>query len=133
MPRRTKYARNPFRTEGAAAGYYPILTLGQVQHVDNMEGYSRLLAMEVADAERLVDKGARLHTAWVGAEPFYTQAAALKGFLGAAVDAANAAEVGDAILAGTTHRQRRIRPSVNFRQRFCPAENTDTAWGDQVD
>jgi hypothetical protein len=125
--------RNRFQTEGAAAGYYPILTLGQVRHVDNMGGYSRLLAMEVADTERLADEGARLHTAWVGAEPFYTQAAALKGFLGAAGDAANAAEVGDAILEGTTHRQRRIRPPVNFRQRFCPAENTDTAWGDQVD
>jgi hypothetical protein len=37
--------RNRFRTEGAAAGYYPILTLGQVQHVDNMGGYSRLLAI----------------------------------------------------------------------------------------
>jgi hypothetical protein len=125
--------RNRFRTEGAAAGYYPIVTLGQVRHLDNMGGYSRLMAMEVANAERLVEEGARLHSAWVGAEPFYTQAAALKGFFRAAVDAASAAEVGDAILEGTTHRQRRIRPSVNFRQRFCPAENTDTAWGDQVD
>jgi hypothetical protein len=89
--------------------------------------------MEVADAERLVDEGARLHTEWVGAEPFYTQAAALKAFLGATGDAAYAAEVGNAIMEGTTHRQRRIRPSVNFRQRFCPAEDTGTAWGDQVD
>jgi hypothetical protein len=44
--------RNRFRTDGAAAGYYPFLTLGQLQHVDNMGGYSPLLAMEVADAER---------------------------------------------------------------------------------
>jgi hypothetical protein len=27
----------------------------------------------------------------------------------------------------------RIRTSVNFRQRFCPTENTNFAWGDQVD
>jgi hypothetical protein len=113
--------RNRFRTEGAASGYYPILTLGQVRHVDNMGGYSRLLAMEVANAERLVDEGARLHTEWVGAEPYYTQAAASRAFLGATGDAANAAEVGDAIMEGTTHRQRRIRPLVNFRRRFCPA------------
>jgi hypothetical protein len=106
---------NCFRTEGAAAGYYPMVTLGQVRHVDNMGGYSRLMAMEVADAECLVDEGARLHSAWVGAEPFYTQVAALKGFFRAAGDAAYAPEVGDAILEGTTHRQRRIRPSVNFR------------------
>jgi hypothetical protein len=68
--------RNCFRTEGAASGYYPILTLGHVRHVDNMGGYSRLLAMEVANAERLVDEGARLHTEWVCAKPYYTQAAA---------------------------------------------------------
>jgi hypothetical protein len=92
-----------------------MVTLGQVRHVDNMGGYSRLMAMEVADAECLVDEGARLHSAWVGAEPFYTQVAALKGFFRAAGDAAYAPEVGDAILEGTTHRQRRIRPSVNFR------------------
>jgi hypothetical protein len=124
--------RNRSRTDGAASGYYPILTLGQVQHVDNMGGYSRLLAMEVADAERLVNEGARLHTEWVGAVPYYRQAAASKAFLGATGDAANAAEVEDGIMEGTTHRQRRIRPSVNFRQRFCPAEDTGTAWGDQV-
>jgi hypothetical protein len=125
--------RNRFRTEGAASGYYPILTLGQVRHVDNMGGYSRLLAMDVADAERLIDKGARLHTEWVGAEPYYAQVAASRGFLGATGDAANGAKMGDAIMEGTTHRQRRIRPSVNFRQMFCSAEDTGTAWGDQVD
>jgi hypothetical protein len=101
--------------------------------MDNMGGYSRLLAIEVADAERLVDDGARLHKEWVGAEPYYTQAAASKAFLGVTGDATNAAKVGDVIMEGTTHRQRRIRPSVNFRQRFCPAEDTGTAWGDKVD
>jgi hypothetical protein len=72
--------RNRFRTEGSAAGYYPIVTLGQVRHVENMGGYLRLMAMEVADAELLVNEGAQLHTEWVGAEPFYTQAAAKSGF-----------------------------------------------------
>jgi hypothetical protein len=72
--------RNRFRMEGSASGYYPIVTLGQVRHVENMGGYSRLIPMEVDDAERLVDKGAQLHTGWVGAEPFYTQEAAKSGF-----------------------------------------------------
>jgi hypothetical protein len=54
--------RNRFRTEGSAAGYYPIVTMGQVQHVENMGGYLRLMAMEVADAEFLVNEGAQLHT-----------------------------------------------------------------------
>jgi hypothetical protein len=125
--------RNRFRTEGSAAGYYPIVTMGQVRHVENMGGYSRLMAMEVADAELLINEGAQLHTEWVGAKPFYAQAAAKSGFFRAMGDAAYATEVGNQILEGTMHRQRRIRTSVNFRQRFCPTENTDLAWGDQVD
>jgi hypothetical protein len=62
---------NWFRKEGAASGFYPIVTLPQVCHINNMGGYSRLMAMEVGKAEELDDKGARLHTQWVGAESFF--------------------------------------------------------------
>jgi hypothetical protein len=123
---------NRFRKEGAASGYYPIVTLPQVCHIDNMSGYSRLMAMETKDAEELADKGARLHTQWVGAETFFTQAAARIGYLGATTDADYLSYVGGLMLAGG-HRQRRIRPAVNFRQRYLAAADDGTAWGDQVD
>jgi hypothetical protein len=78
---------NRFRQEGCASGFYPILTLPQVCHVDNMGGYLRLLALLIPDAQQLVTEGIELHQKWVGAEPYYTQAAVRKGFLMATYDA----------------------------------------------
>jgi hypothetical protein len=118
---------NQFWKEGAALGYYPIVTLPQVRHIDNMGGYSSLMVMEIKDAEDLADEGARLHTQWVGAEPFFTQAAARIGYLGDTTDADYSSYVGGLMLAGG-HRQRRIRPAVNFRQRYCAAADDGTAW-----
>jgi hypothetical protein len=76
-----------FRQEGCASGFYPILTLPQVCHVDNMGGYLRLLALLIPDAQQLVTEGIELHQKWVGEEPYYTQAAVRKGFLMATYDA----------------------------------------------
>jgi hypothetical protein len=71
---------NGFRQDGAASGFYPVITLPQVKHVENMGGYSRLLNMTCIEAEDLADEGVRLHTKWVGAQPYYTAAIAKKAF-----------------------------------------------------
>jgi hypothetical protein len=65
---------NLFRQEGCASGLFPILTLPQVCHVDNMGGYSRLLSLLIPGAQQLVTEGIELHQKWVGGEPYYTQA-----------------------------------------------------------
>jgi hypothetical protein len=70
---------NRFWQEGCSLGFYPILTLPQVRHVDNMSGYSRLIALLIPDAQQLVTEGIKLHQKWVGAEPYYTQARGQKG------------------------------------------------------
>jgi hypothetical protein len=95
---------NRFRKEGAASGFYPVLTLLQIRHIDNMGGYSRLLAMSVKEATQLTDEGAQLHSQWVGAEPFFTQAAARVGYLRTTNDAEYAAYVGELMNAGGTAR-----------------------------
>jgi hypothetical protein len=97
---------NCFRKEGAASGFYPVLTLSQIRHIDNMGRYSRLLAMTVEEATQLTEEGALLHSQWVGAEPFFTQAAARMGYLGATDDAEHAAHVGELMKAGE-HRKNR--------------------------
>jgi hypothetical protein len=96
-----------------------------------MGSYSRLMAIEVKDATELADEGAQLHTQWVGAEPFFTQAAARIRYLRTTNNADYASYVRDLMLAGG-HRQR-IQPAVNFGQRYCAAADDSTAWGDQVD
>jgi hypothetical protein len=123
---------NRFQKEGAASGFYPVLTLSQIRHIDNMGGYSRLLAMTVEEATQLTEEGALLHSQWVGAEPFFTQAAARMGYLGATDDAEHAAHVGELMKAGE-HRKRRIRPAINFRARFVAPDEVGTSWGDEVD
>jgi hypothetical protein len=37
--------------------------------------------MLILEAHKLVTEGIELHQKWVGAEPYFTQAAARKGFL----------------------------------------------------
>jgi hypothetical protein len=56
---------NRFRKDGEASGLFPVITLPQVKHVENIGGYSRLLNMTCLEAKDLADKGARLHTKWV--------------------------------------------------------------------
>jgi hypothetical protein len=97
-----------------------------------MGGYSRLLAMSVKEATQLTDEGAQLHSQWVGVEPFFTQAAARVGYLGATNNAEYAAYVGELMNAGE-HRKRRIRPAINFRANFVAPDDVGTCWGDQVD
>jgi hypothetical protein len=123
---------NRFRKEGAASGFYPVLTLPQIRHIDNMGGYSRMLAMSVKEATQLTEEGAQLHSQWVGAEPSFTQAAARVGYLGATNDAEYAAYVGELMNAGE-NRKRRIRPAINFRARFVAPDDVGTCWGDEVD
>jgi hypothetical protein len=81
----------------------------------------------------MADEGAAQHTRRIGAKPFYTQAVARKGYTGATEDAKNAAYVGDQLLTGARQRQKRIRPPVNFRARFCEADDEGSVWGDRVD
>jgi hypothetical protein len=126
---------NRFRPEGAASGYFPVLTMWQVRHVDNLGGYSTLLTVAraascpsraadgIKQAEEMEDEGAAQHTKWIGAEPYYTQAVARKGYTGATEDAEYAAYIGDQLLTGARQRQKRIQPPVNFRARFCEAED----------
>jgi hypothetical protein len=97
-----------------------------------MGGDSRLISLDMKEATALADEGASLHLQWVRAEPFFTQAAARAGFLGATSNAQNSASMGKLLLQGG-HRQRRIRPTVHFRRRFCLDEDDSTACGDQVD
>jgi hypothetical protein len=72
---------NCFRPERSASGFFPVLTLPQVCHIENMGGYSCLLAMSIPEAEELVDEGILLHTKWVGAKPYFTQVEARQGYL----------------------------------------------------
>jgi hypothetical protein len=44
------------------------------------------MALSIEDAEAMTDEGIQLHIKWVGAEPFFSQAAAQKGYLGATCD-----------------------------------------------
>jgi hypothetical protein len=44
-----------------------------------MGGYSRLLAMSIPEAQKLVTEGIEIHQKWVGAEPYFTQAAGQEG------------------------------------------------------
>jgi hypothetical protein len=97
-----------------------------------MGGYSRLLAMTDEEATQLTEEGALLHSQWVGVEPFFTQAAASMGYLGATDDAGHAAHVGELVRAGEL-RRRRIRPAINFRARFMALDEVGTSWGDEVD
>jgi hypothetical protein len=90
-------------------GFFPVITLPQVCHVENMGGYLRLLAMSMPEAQELVTEGIVLHTKWVGAEPYFTQAAARKGYLMATYDAEYAAYVGGIMQEGGRHRQRKVR------------------------
>jgi hypothetical protein len=88
---------NRFRQERSASGFFPIITLPQVHHIENTGGYSRLLAMSIPEAQELVDKGIILHTMWVGAKPYFTQAAAWQGYHMATYNAEYAAYVGGII------------------------------------
>jgi hypothetical protein len=91
---------NRYRPEGCAAGFYPILTIPQVRYVESMGGYSTLMALSIEDAEAMTDEGIQLHIKWVGAEPFFSQAAEQKGYLGATYDATYAAYVGKLLQLG---------------------------------
>jgi hypothetical protein len=124
---------NQFRQEGCALGFFPILTLPQVCHVENMGGYLRLLAMSIPEAQKLVTEGIELHQKWVGAEPYFTQAAARKGFLMATYDAEYAAYVGSIMQEGGRHRQRTVRAAVNLQARFFTAVDDGVPWGEQTD
>jgi hypothetical protein len=84
------------------------------------------------EAMQLTEEAALLHLQWVGAEPFFTQAEANMGYLGATDDAEHADHVGELVRAGEL-RRRRIRPAINFRARFMALDEMGTSWGDEVD
>jgi hypothetical protein len=114
-------------------GFFPVRTLPQARHIENTGGYSRLLAMTIPEAQELVDKGIILHTKWVGAEPYFTQAAARQGYLMATYDAEYAAYVGGIMQEGGRPRQRKVQTAVNFQARFCLAADEEVPWGEQMD
>jgi hypothetical protein len=124
---------NRFRQEGCASGFFPILTLPQVRDVENMGGYSRLLSMSILEAQQLVTEGIKLHQKWVGAEPYFTQAAARKGFLMATYDAECAAYVGSMMQEGGGHKQRKVRAAVNLQAQFFPTLDDGVPWGQRKD
>jgi hypothetical protein len=121
---------NRFQQEGSVAGFFPVLTLPQVRHIENTVGYLRLLAMMIPELLELVDKEIILHTKWVGAEPYFTKAAARQGYLMAMYDAEYAAYVGGIMQEGGRHRQRKVRTAVNFQAQFCPAADEGVPWGE---
>jgi hypothetical protein len=98
-----------------------------------MGGYSRLIAMLIPEAQKLVTEGIDLHQKWVGAEPYFTKAAARKGFLMAMYDAEYAAYVGSIMQEGGRHRQRKVRAAVNLQARFFPTVDDGVTWGEQTD
>jgi hypothetical protein len=110
-----------------------VITLLQVRHIKNMGGYLRLLAMSIPWAQELVDEGVILHTKWVGTEPYFTQAAARKGYLMATYNAEYAPYVGGTMQEGGRHWQRKVQTAVNFQARFCPAVDEGVPWGEQMD
>jgi hypothetical protein len=122
---------NRFRKDGEASGLFPVITLPQVKHVENIGGYSRLLNMTCLEAKDLADKGARLHTKWVGAKLYYTAAIAKKAFQTPTGDAEWWTHMGDQYQMNRTAKQRRVRSPVNFRASFCPdGDVVDViAWG----
>jgi hypothetical protein len=99
---------NRFWQEGSALGFFPVLTLPQVCHVKNMGGYSRLLAMSIPEAQELVEEGILLHTKWVGAKPYFTQAAARQGYLMVTYNAKYVAYMGGIMQEGRHHRQESV-------------------------
>jgi hypothetical protein len=96
-----------------------------------MGGYSTLMALSIEDAEAMTVKGIQLYIKWVGAEPFFSQAAAQKGYLGATYVATYAAYIGTLLQLGD-RRMRRIRPARNFKVRFCSPPQTGTPWGEEI-
>jgi hypothetical protein len=89
--------------------------------------------MLVPEAQELVTKGIVLHTKWVGAEPYFTQAAARKGYLMETYEAEYAAYAGSIMQEGGQHRQRRVRAAVNLQARFFPVVDDGVPWGEQTD
>jgi hypothetical protein len=125
---------NRFRQEGSALGFLPVITLPQVRHVENTGGYSRLLVMSIPEeAQELVTEGIVFHTNLVGAEPYFTQATAGKGYLITTYDSEYTAYVGGIMQEGGRHRQRKVQAAVNLQARFCPAADEGVPWGLQTD
>jgi hypothetical protein len=87
-----------------------------------MGGYSRLLAMSIPEAQK-----------WVGTEPYFTQAAARKGYVMATYNTEYAAYVGSIMQEGGRHRQRKVQAAVNLQPRFFTAVDNSVHWGEQTD
>jgi hypothetical protein len=89
--------------------------------------------MSIPEAQELVDEGILLHTKWVGAHPYFTQAAARQGYLMATCGAECAAYVGGIMQGGGRHRQRKVQATVNFQALFCPAADEGVPWVEHMD
>jgi hypothetical protein len=89
--------------------------------------------MFIPEAQELFTEGIVLHTKCVGAEFYFIQAAARKGYLMATYDAEYAAYVGGIMQEGGRHRQRKVRATVNLQARFFPAVDDGVPWGEQTD
>jgi hypothetical protein len=89
--------------------------------------------MLIPEAQEIVTEGIVPHRKWVGAEPYFTQSAARKGYLMATYNAEYAAYMGGIMQERGRHRQRKVRAAVNLQARFCHAANEGVPWVDQTD
>jgi hypothetical protein len=112
---------NRFRQEGSALGFLPVITLPQVRHVENTGGYSRLLVMSIPEeAQELVTEGIVFHTNLVGAEPYFTQATAGKGYLITTYDSEYTAYVGGHNARGRTSQAEEGASSCQLTSKVLP-------------
>jgi hypothetical protein len=76
--------------------------------------------MSIPEAQELVTEGIVLHTKWVDAEPYFTQAAARKGYLMATYNAEYAAYVGGHNARGRTSQAEEGASSGQLTSKILP-------------
>jgi hypothetical protein len=60
---------NRYRDWGTSNGFYPIVRLAQLHHIDINGWYERLLSLNKHDRRELVGDADNQHNRWVSAEP----------------------------------------------------------------
>jgi hypothetical protein len=124
---------NRFWQEGSASGFFPVLTFHRFATSRTWEGTRACWSCQYRRRKNLSTREILRHTKWVGAKPYFTQAADRQGYLMATYNTEYAAYVGGIMQEGGHHRQRKVRPSVNFQARFCPAADEGVPWGEETD
>jgi hypothetical protein len=124
---------NCFRQEGSASGFFPVITLPQVCHIENTGGYLRLLAMSIPEAQELIDEGVILHTRFVGRRTLLHTSRGQAGLPHGNGCRSMPRTWGGIIQEGGRHRQRKVQTAVNFQAQFCPTADGGVPWGEQMD